>query len=402
MQRLIGLDEPITEPTMTEVPDGALAGDRQLAPAGPPQREPQQRNRPTQRSARSQRQHGSGRGRRNDRNDRTSGNDRTNGSSADRSARPAPAPTRSGKPKPSNRKSRTRPSAVRPPLTISGARVAPRLGDSDPRTDIPGHVDVTRDCPYPAAARCPAGCRRRPYTASAPSSPVRMRTSRSTSVTQTLPSPILPVAAAWTIVSTTVSTWASSTTRSMADLRHEVDLVLGASVGLGVAALAAEATDFRDGHAGDAGGLEGVFDVVELERLDDCGDEFHGVSLSIAVVCVPLLRRGPCRRRSPARPCSSTSRPCDLLLGADTQADRLLEDGEQDAGRDDDPGGDDQRSSRTASSELVDAAAVEQAGVVPREGRRTRRRTWRTGRPTARPRRRTRRARRWHRPGRRS
>ena len=106
MQRLIGLDEPFTEPTMTEVPDGALAGDRQLAPAGPPHREPQQRNRPTQRSARSQRQHGSGRGRRNDRNDRTSGNDRTNGSSADRSARPAPAPTRSGKPKPSNRKSR--------------------------------------------------------------------------------------------------------------------------------------------------------------------------------------------------------------------------------------------------------------------------------------------------------
>ncbi len=37
--------------------------------------------------------------------------------------------------------------------------------------------------------------------ASAPSSPVRMRTRRSTSETQILPSPILPVAAAWTIVS---------------------------------------------------------------------------------------------------------------------------------------------------------------------------------------------------------
>ena len=42
-----------------------------------------------------------------------------------------------------------------------------------------------------------------------PSSPVRMRTSRSTSVTQILPSPILPVAAAPTMASTTVSTTSS-------------------------------------------------------------------------------------------------------------------------------------------------------------------------------------------------
>ena len=58
-------------------------------------------------------------------------------------------------------------------------------------------------------------------------------------------------------------------------LRHEVDLVLGAAVGLGVAALTSEPTDLADRHAGDVGGLEGVLHLVQLERLDDCGDQLH-------------------------------------------------------------------------------------------------------------------------------
>jgi superfamily II DNA/RNA helicase len=66
MQRQIGLDEPVTAPTAGELPEGTLAGDRELAPAGPPAREPQQRNRPGQRSSRSQRKHGSDRSGRND------------------------------------------------------------------------------------------------------------------------------------------------------------------------------------------------------------------------------------------------------------------------------------------------------------------------------------------------
>ena len=61
MQRTIGLDEPFTTPDAEMLPEGALAGDRELAPAGPPQREPQERNRPGQRSGRSQRKHGGGR-----------------------------------------------------------------------------------------------------------------------------------------------------------------------------------------------------------------------------------------------------------------------------------------------------------------------------------------------------
>ena len=149
MQRHIGLDEPFTKPVIGDVPAGALAGDRELAPAGPPAREPQQRSRSNQRSNRSQRKHGGNRTRgtvsqradrtdqRNDRDDgrgqrsdgvatrsgRVPGGHRDDrrrgtgsGSGADRpqpsgsggstSARPAGGAQRSGKPKPNNRRSR--------------------------------------------------------------------------------------------------------------------------------------------------------------------------------------------------------------------------------------------------------------------------------------------------------
>ena len=42
--------------------------------------------------------------------------------------------------------------------------------------------------------------------------------------------------------------------------------------------LASEAANFLDRDAGDPGGLEGVLDVVQFERLDDCCHEFHDVS----------------------------------------------------------------------------------------------------------------------------
>jgi hypothetical protein len=71
----------------------------------------------------------------------------------------------------------------------------------------------------------------------------------------------------------------SSTINLELDLRHEVDVVLGAAVGLGVAALAAEAAHLADGHPDDAGGLECVLHVVQLERFDDGGDELHDDSL---------------------------------------------------------------------------------------------------------------------------
>ena len=59
-------------------------------------------------------------------------------------------------------------------------------------------------------------------------------------------------------------------------LGHGVDGVLRAAVDLAVAALSAEAARLAHGHAGDVEGLEGGADVVDLERLDDGGDELHG------------------------------------------------------------------------------------------------------------------------------
>jgi superfamily II DNA/RNA helicase len=85
MQRLIGLDEPFTQPTMNEVPAGALAGDRRLAPAGPPHREPQQRNRPSQRPARSRRKQAAGR-RRGDETHRDDARRERSGSGSDPSS----------------------------------------------------------------------------------------------------------------------------------------------------------------------------------------------------------------------------------------------------------------------------------------------------------------------------
>ncbi len=112
MQRQIGLDEPFTNPVIGDVPEGALAGDRELAPAGPRVREPQQRNRSNQRSNRSQRKHGSSRNGRG-RSDRDGGG---RDARDDRSRRPESAPSgagrpagnaqRSGKPKANNRRAR--------------------------------------------------------------------------------------------------------------------------------------------------------------------------------------------------------------------------------------------------------------------------------------------------------
>ena len=94
-----------------------------------------------------------------------------------------------------------------------------------------------------AASAAPVSCqpsrwlrwRRRPF------SPVRMRCTASTSVTQTLPSPILPVRALRDDgVDDGVHLVVVDEDLEL-HLGHEVDRVLGAPVDLGVAALAAEA-----------------------------------------------------------------------------------------------------------------------------------------------------------------
>ena len=116
----------------------------------------------------------------------------------------------------------------------------------------------------------------------------------------------------------------SSTTISMLHLGHEVDLVLGAPIGLGVAALAAEAADLADGDAGDAGRLDGVLHVVELERFDDCGDELHvRVSVTFTLdVAADELRVGEDAHLRQVEPGELV-----LLVGADAALAHRLRDG---------------------------------------------------------------------------
>ena len=59
------------------------------------------------------------------------------------------------------------------------------------------------------------------------------------------------------------------------DLGQEVDHVLGAAVELGMALLAAEALDLGDGQSLHADVGQRLAHVVELERLDDGGDQLH-------------------------------------------------------------------------------------------------------------------------------
>src|SRR5580692_3321839 len=60
-----------------------------------------------------------------------------------------------------------------------------------------------------------------------------------------------------------------------ADLRHQVYLVFGAAVDLRVPSLPAVPAGLGDRQAADPERLQGGLDVVELEWLDDGGDQLH-------------------------------------------------------------------------------------------------------------------------------
>ena len=97
----------------------------------------------------------------------------------------------------------------------------------------------------------------------------------SRSKTKILPSPILPVLAAFSIASIDLLEQVGLDRGLDLHLGQEVDDVLGAAVELGVALLPAEALDFGDGDALHADRRQRFAHLVELERLDDCGDQFH-------------------------------------------------------------------------------------------------------------------------------
>src|SRR6185503_17781798 len=63
--------------------------------------------------------------------------------------------------------------------------------------------------------------------------------------------------------------------------------VFGAAIDLGVALLAAEALDLGDGQPSDPDLGERVAHVLQLERLDDGGDQLHGSSLRLASLVPP-------------------------------------------------------------------------------------------------------------------
>src|SRR5229473_5005785 len=78
---------------------------------------------------------------------------------------------------------------------------------------------------------------------------------------------------------------------------QEIDHVFRAAIQLGVTFLPAETLDFGDGDALHADGGQGFPHLVKLERLDDCGYEFHECAPSW-VTCVRVARtcRGPVAR----------------------------------------------------------------------------------------------------------
>ncbi len=59
------------------------------------------------------------------------------------------------------------------------------------------------------------------------------------------------------------------------DLGQEIHHIFGAAIQLGMPLLTAKTLDFGHCQAGDANLRQGLAYLVEFERLDDGGDEFH-------------------------------------------------------------------------------------------------------------------------------
>src|SRR5436305_4833111 len=109
-------------------------------------------------------------------------------------------------------------------------------------------------------------------------------------------------------------------------LGHEVDGVLRASVDLGVPLLPAVAVDLRHRQPVHSEGLERRLHVVELERLDDRGDESHAPT-SVASSVVRHIH-APCSReeRPPAEPPEHQSyadSPCPFTSMTSTSASEV-------------------------------------------------------------------------------
>ncbi len=101
----------------------------------------------------------------------------------------------------------------------------------------------------------------------------------STSLTKTLPSPILPVLAAWVMISTARDASLIGQDDFQFYLRQEIDRVFASAINLGVTFLPTEAFHFTHGHAFDADLGERLLHRLHLEGLDDRFDFFHAGKL---------------------------------------------------------------------------------------------------------------------------
>ena len=110
-----------------------------------------------------------------------------------------------------------------------------------------------------------------------PCSPVRIRTTSSTGRMKIFPSPIFPVRAVETIVSTAFCASGVVEQNLDLDLGKKVDDVFGATVELGVTLLPTEPLHLGHGHSLDALLRQRVLHLVELEGLDDGFDLLHGL-----------------------------------------------------------------------------------------------------------------------------
>src|SRR4029453_2017620 len=68
------------------------------------------------------------------------------------------------------------------------------------------------------------------------------------------------------------------------DLRQEVHGVFGAAIDFSVALLTPVSLDLGDGHPVPPSRSQSVTDLVELERLDDGHDDFHGFDPRLGLV----------------------------------------------------------------------------------------------------------------------
>src|SRR5574343_1953988 len=123
------------------------------------------------------------------------------------------------------------------------------------------------------------------------------------------------------------------------DLGQEVDDVFGAAIQFSMALLTAKTLDFGDGQAADTDFRQRLAYLVELERLDDGVDFFHGYPL---LNCLLKFVRVTIGNRIPPILAKSTRRDADadrclaaLVFGDAQQADDTPHIGFRQAGGDD-------------------------------------------------------------------